>query len=165
MTKTLILMRHAKSSWSHPGLDDHDRPLNKRGRKSAEAMGDWLREKGHLPDQVISSDAVRTKETYSGLKLTGKAEFTPDLYRVTANQMLRVLSSASGDTVLVLGHNPAIGAFAEEIVEEAPDHARFFDFPTGATLVVQFDIDDWARVAWRRGEVIDFAVPRELVEE
>jgi phosphohistidine phosphatase len=165
MTKTLILMRHAKSSWSHTGLDDHDRPLNKRGRRSAAALGEWLREHDWLPDQVICSDAVRTKETFSGLKLTVKPEFTADLYRVTANQMLRVLASASGDCVLMLGHNPAIAGFAGQLVDEAPDHPRFFDYPTGATLVVQFDIDDWARIAWRGGQVMEFVVPRELTDD
>ena len=58
MIRTLILTRHAKSSWDDPFMNDHDRPLNKRGRKSAPAIGDWLRENGWLPDEVISSTAT-----------------------------------------------------------------------------------------------------------
>lgn len=165
MTKTLILMRHAKSSWDNPDLSDHDRKLNKRGKRSAEALGKWLRQKGWLPDQVQCSSAVRTRETLSALDLDCQTEFTGDLYRVTANQMLRVLSRAKGDTVLMLGHNPAIQKFAETIVAEPPEHPEFETYPTGATLVVRFDLDGWDRVAWRGGDVLDFAVPRELMGE
>lgn len=163
MTKTLILMRHAKSSWDDPDLSDHDRKLNKRGKRSAEALGKWLRDKRWLPDRALCSSAVRTRETFAGLGLATPAEFTGDLYRVTANQMLRVLARATGDTVLMLGHNPATRKFAETIVDEPPEHARFAEFPTGATLVVEFDIDDWTRAAWRGGKVLDFVVPRDLL--
>lgn len=165
MTKTLILMRHTKSSWNHPGLDDHDRPLNKRGRKSAEALGNWLREKGWAPDQILCSDSVRTKETLGGLRLDVSPDMQPELYRATANQMLRILSRATGDTVLMIGHNPAVAHFAEGIVSEAPEHPKFGVFPTGSTLVVTFDEDSWDRVKWRGGEVRDFVVPRELMQE
>ena len=61
MTRTLILTRHAKSSWDDPFLNDHDRPLNKRGRKSAPVIAGWLRENGWLPDEVLSSTSARTR--------------------------------------------------------------------------------------------------------
>ena len=64
MTLRLILMRHAKSSWDSPGLDDHERPLNGRGCRSAKAIGAWLNDHGYLPDLVLSSDAERTRETW-----------------------------------------------------------------------------------------------------
>ncbi|MFV0512656.1 MAG: histidine phosphatase family protein [Jhaorihella sp.] len=164
MTKTLILMRHAKSSWDDPDLSDHDRLLTKRGKRSAKALGDWLRQRGWLPDQILCSAAARTRETCTGLGLDAEAQFTDNLYRVTSNQMLRVLSQASGDSVLMLGHNPAVQKFAQAIVDEAPEHPRFLDYPTGATLVVQFDVDSWDRVAWRGGKVLDFVVPRDLTD-
>lgn len=166
MTKTLILMRHAKSSWNHPGLDDHDRPLNKRGRRSAEALGNWLRKKGYLPDEVLSSDAIRTKETLGGLRIDPEnVEFLPELYRATANQILRALNHATGDAVLVIAHNPGVAGFAQGIVDEPPEHLKFDDYPTGATLVVEFEEDSWDRVKWRGGKVLDFVVPRELIKD
>lgn len=165
MTRTLILTRHAKSSWTTPGLDDHDRPLNDRGTRSAKALGDWMRAKGWLPDQVISSSSKRTRETFADLGLETEAEFTDALYHVSHNQMLRVLSQATGRTVLMLGHNPAVGEFAEGLASTPPDHPRFFDYPTGATLVLQFDIDSWETVAWSGGKVLDFVVPRELLAD
>ena len=164
MTRTLILTRHAKSSWESPATIDHDRPLNPRGQRAAKALGVWFRGKGLQPDQVLSSDSKRTRETYTGMGLETVGDFTNDLYHVTANQMLRVLSRATGEVVLMLGHNPAIGAFAAELAAEPPDHPRFFDYPTGATLVLRFDIDDWQQVAWAGGEVVDFVIPRELPE-
>jgi len=165
MTRTLILTRHAKSSWDNPGMEDHDRPLNARGRRSAEAIGTWLRDKGLVPDQVLCSSARRTKETYERMGFDTPAEFTDDLYLVTGNRILRALSEATGETVLLLGHSPGIGQFAAEILAEPPEHPKFDAYPTGATLVARFDIDDWSKLAWRGGEVIDFTVPRDLLED
>lgn len=163
MTRTLILTRHAKSAWDNPELADHDRPLTKRGRRSAEAIGDWLRQKGHVPDQVLCSSAKRTRETYKRMGFELAPEVTEHLYLVTANQILRVLSQASGDTVLLLGHNPGISQFAGAIVAKPPAHPKFGSYPTGATLVVEFDIDSWDKLAWRGGKVLDFTVPRDLL--
>jgi len=165
MTRTLILTRHAKSSWDNPATDDHDRPLNARGTRSAKALGDWMRAKGWLPDQVISSSSKRTRETFAGLGLTAKAEFTDALYHATHNQMLRVLSQATGKMVLMLAHNPGTADFAEGLAIAPPDHLRFYDYPTGATLVLRFDIDSWDQVSWRSGTVLDFIVPRDLLPE
>lgn len=166
MTRTLILTRHAKSSWEHPGLEDHDRPLNKRGERSAAALGDWMRDKGWIPDEILCSSARRTRETCAGLKLGEiPTTNTRDLYHATGNQMLRVLSRASGNTVLMLAHNPGIGSFAAELAGKPPKHPRFADFPTGATVVLEFDVDDWSRAGWRSGKVLDFAIPRELLKE
>lgn len=165
MTRTLILTRHAKSSWNTPDLADHDRPLNDRGTRSAKALGDWMRAKGWLPDQVISSSSKRTRETFAGMGLDVSADFTDALYHVTHSQMLRVLSQATGRTVLMLAHNPGVAEFAEELVITPPDHPRFSDYPTGATLVTQFDIDSWEDVSWTGGTVLDFTVPRDLIPQ
>jgi phosphohistidine phosphatase len=162
MTKTLILMRHAKSSWDAPVAGDHARPLNDRGRKSAKALGDWMRAKGWLPDQVLSSSSERTRETFAGLGISVAPTFTGDLYHAGPDQILPVLARATGQMVLFLGHNPGIAEFAEQLVRNAPDHARFYDYPTGATLVVQFDIDSWDQLRCGSGEVLDFTVPRDL---
>ncbi len=163
MTKTLILMRHAKSSWDAPATSDHARPLNGRGRRSAKALGDWMRAQGWIPDQVLCSSSARTRETFAGLKVPLAGEFTDDLFHAGPEQMLPLLARASGQTVLLLGHNPGIAEFAEQLVSSKPDHARFFDYPTGATLVVSFDIDDWNRLRPGTGNVLDFTVPRDLM--
>ena len=160
--RRLILMRHAKSDWSTAGLADHDRPLNPRGMASAKALGEWFRLKGYVPDEVISSSARRTGQTLMGLALTNDARttFSRDLYLASAIRIRVVLDTAKGTTVLILGHNPGIADFAHSIVRTPPSHPRFHDYPTGATLVVDFKANTWSGA--QRGAVIDFVVPREL---
>jgi len=160
--KRLILMRHAKSSWDDPLLDDHARVLNGRGRISADALGDWLRAKLYKPDQALVSDAARTRETFARLNFICDTRFTSALYHAGARTMMQVLKGAQGNTVLMIGHNPGIAEFAEQIVAQPPDHMRFYDYPTCATTVMEFDIDDWAKVKSGTGQVLDFVIPREI---
>ncbi len=125
MTLRLILMRHAKSSWKQSDLSDHDRRLNQRGRDSADAMGDWLRKKGFAPDTVLSSSAERTLETYAHLRFDVPPEFTRRLYLAPAPAMLDALRSATGKTILLLGHNPGIGELAERLARIFPAMTAF----------------------------------------
>lgn len=165
MTRTLILMRHAKSSWNSSASDDHSRPLNNRGRRSADALGDWMRAQDWLPDQVLSSSSARNRETFARLGFIITGSFTDDLFHASPDQMRRALAQAKGQTILLLGHNPGIGEFAEQLVQAEPDHPRFQDYPTGATLVVQFDIEHWDQLEPGTGKVLDFTVPRDLMGE
>jgi len=155
-------MRHAKSSWDNPALDDHDRPLNKRGKRSAKALGDWLRAKTIVVDQALVSSAARTVETLQRLNVKCDREILDELYHADPDDMFRILRGATGQTVLMLGHNPGISWFASDLVADPPDHPRFDDYPTGATLVARFDIDDWSELATGTGQCQAFVVPREL---
>ncbi len=161
--KTLILMRHGKSSWGDPTLDDHDRCLNERGIASAKALGDWLRDKGYSPDMALVSTALRTRETFAELSLPCGPQYHGTLYLAEPDVMLASLRKAVGDTVLMIGHNPGIGWLAQDLVTHPPAHPRFDDYPTGATLVVRFAVKDWAEVRPGGGEVLDFIAPRDLM--
>ncbi len=164
MSLTLILTRHAKSSWDDPMLEDHDRPLNKRGRKSALAISGWLQHNGWLPDEVLSSTSARTRETWDRMGLKAdKICFHRSLYHAAPEDMLIELSGATEPTVLMLGHNPGIAGFANRILRDTPNHARFNDYPTCATTVIRFLITDWADIQWNSGEVLGFTLPRELM--
>ncbi|MGR3320840.1 MAG: SixA phosphatase family protein [Pseudooceanicola sp.] len=165
MTRTLILIRHAKSSWDDPQLEDFDRPLNKRGRKSARAVGQWLHETGYVPEAVLCSSAARTRETFDRLKLGAEVEFRDDLYHASPETLLSALQGAKADRVAIIAHNPGIAAFAAAIVATPPPHGRFADFPTCATLVAEFDVDDWARIEPGSAKVVNFITPRELIGE
>ncbi|MBV0913114.1 SixA phosphatase family protein [Anianabacter salinae] len=166
MTKTLILMRHAKSAWDDPLLDDHERSLNDRGRRSADAVGTWLSAQRHLPDTVLSSTARRTRETWEGLAphlpAPERVIWTRDLYLASSMRLLKVLQRSEGRTILLLGHNEGIGEAASLLVRTPPKHPRFLQYPTAAVTVMRFDIDDWAAAIWGAGEVVDFIVPRDL---
>ena len=163
MTRHLILMRHAKSDWGSAGQRDHDRPLNARGRASAKALGHWLKAHGSLPDEILCSSAVRTQETCALLGLSTPPTLLKSLYLAEAQEMLAVLQGATGKTVLMLAHNPGIAELAEDLVADPPEHERFADYPTGATLLAQFDIADWGDLRPGNGKVEDFVTPRELI--
>jgi phosphohistidine phosphatase len=166
MTKRLILTRHAKSSWDDPLTPDHDRPLNERGKAAAADLGSWLASRGYVPDEVLCSDALRTRKTWSGiapaLPGTPILELKPALYHAGPDVMLAVLRHATGDTVMVIGHNPGIAEFAHRLVTRPPMHEGFAKYPTGATLVADFAIDRWEDAAFGTAAALDFTVPREL---
>ncbi len=162
----LILMRHAKSSWDSSSLADHDRPLNARGTQSAKALGSWLREKKLTPSQALVSNSVRTQETFAGLNLDIEPTLKRELYHASSDVLLETIESAEGDTLILIAHNPGIGELAfrlARMMRQHPSHSRFEDYPTGATLVVQWDTDSWENLDWSQGEMIDFIVPRDLL--
>lgn len=167
MTKRLILTRHAKSSWDDPLMSDHDRPLNDRGKAAAADLGEWLASRGYVPEQVLCSDALRTRKTWSGiapaLPGTPILDLKPALYHAGPDVMLAVLRHATAPVVMMIGHNPGIAEFAHRIVARAPINPEFQRYPTGATLVVDFAADSWEDVNWGMGSVDDFIVPREIV--
>lgn len=157
----LILTRHAKSSWEDPSRPDHERPLNDRGRRSARALGDWLASRGYEPEEVLCSPSQRTRETWEGiaaapLEVRPNIRYEPKLYHATPETMLAILHSATAPTVMMLGHNPGIAAFAAMLPARPPVDPEFRRYPTAATLVVDFQVGDWSQVRLGQGSVLDF---------
>jgi phosphohistidine phosphatase len=109
--KILLILRHAKSSWKEPNLQDHDRPLNKRGKRDAPRMGELLKELDLLPDLIISSTAKRAKDTAKAVvkssEYKGRIELYPSLYGADFDAYLIVLRLVPDDfnKVLMIGHN------------------------------------------------------------
>jgi len=164
MTLRLILSRHAKSSWDDQSIDDHDRPLNKRGRAGAEEMGVWLAQHDFVPDLVLCSTSARTCETWEIMAkaMPGTAELRKDraLYLASPEALLAKLNAVKdAQTVMIIGHNPGIGLFAAALAARAPQHPRFTHYPTAATTVMQFGEADWSKVNWNGGDVLGFEVP------
>ncbi len=158
----LILMRHAKSDWS---LDeeDHMRPLNPRGEASARILGEWLRAESYIPDEILCSTSRRTRQTLSLLDLAAPVRFERELYHASPDTLLKSLRGATGRVLLLVGHNPGIAGLASRLVTERPMHIRFRDYPTGATLIADFDISRWADLKPGTGKARDFVIPRELM--
>lgn len=164
--KRLILTRHAKSSWDDPLTPDHDRPLNDRGKAAALDLGQWLASRGYVPEEVLCSDAQRTQATFAGIAPALPAavvlELKPALYHAGPDVMMAVLKHAKADCVMMIGHNPGIAEFAHRLVSKTPMSTEFTKYPTGATLVVDFAMEDWAEVGFGQGVSVDFVVPREI---
>ena len=117
--KRLVLMRHAKSSWKSGAPNDHERPLNKRGRRDSPKVGAELARLGWVPDAVLSSDSARTTETFARMKASlgykGDADFREDLYHAGVPEVRAALGGLPDTvgTALILGHNPGW----EEVLE------------------------------------------------
>lgn len=163
--KRLILIRHAKSDWSNPNGSDHERTLNDRGRRSAQAIGDWLRAHSLIPDQILCSDAARTQETLELLALGDiPTTLTRDLYLAQPGFMARLLKKQTADCVAMVAHNPGSAILADELLKDAPDNSAFDRFPTCATLVIDFEVDTWRDLRMGSGKAAHFVVPRDLID-
>ncbi len=160
-TRRLILLRHAKSDW--PDVPDRERPLAKRGRRDAPVVGRWLRERGYVPDTVICSDAVRTRQTWVlvAKKLDGSPSvtFEPRAYDASAQTLLYLARELPGGcrAALLIGHDPGIPDLAASLDSEE-SHLRF---PTAAVAVLEFD-GDWPDLAPGHSRLLDFAVPGDM---
>lgn len=169
--KMIILVRHAKSSWGNAALDDHDRPLNRRGRAAAPAIAEWLTAAGHTPDTVLCSSSLRTRQTVDAMRKKMPELPAPvvegTLYLASATTMRGHLSRLPGDceTVMLVAHQPGTGVLAQMLADgrETPNCQRAFQhFPTAAAAVFEADIQDWQEIATTQIRFVDFAVPREL---
>lgn len=161
----LILVRHGKSSWD-TNHSDHDRPLASRGIKAAEKIGDWLNFNKHHPDSVLCSSAVRTRQTWDIIKAQLPAvkheKHVKELYGASGRMMFMHLQGLTGETVLMVGHNPGMAEFAHRLLLNPPETTQFRRFPTCATLVCKFQTDHWKSIKLGHAILLDFVVPREL---
>jgi len=169
--KRVILLRHGKSSWRDPELEDHDRPLNKRGRGSSIVIGGWLSCRGYQPDVVLCSSAIRTRETAKRVRRAmpelPEPVIEPRLYLADPDGMVSCLRQLPEDaeTVLLVGHQPGLSGFARKLANQdvRPRCAQAFaHFPTAAAAVLELDISKWNELAYGLGRFVDFAKPREL---
>lgn len=163
---TLILMRHAKSSWADRGQADFDRPLNGRGRRAAAAIGDWLVAGGHVPDIALVSAAARTRETWARLGIgfaDVPASFRAEIYHAGPETLLRALRTApDARRILLLGHQPGIGEAALRLLADPPDDPAYLRYPTTATAVITFEAATWSEVHWGDGRLDAFVTPAAL---
>ena len=169
---TLLLLRHAKSSWDDPGIDDYDRPLTKRGTKAAAAIGQYIDRSGLAPSLVLCSSAVRTRATLTLVMREVDAAapnvvFDEAFYLAPADVLLGRLREceAKHKTVMIVAHNPGIHALALELSGDGPrDHLNelAMQFPTAALAHLKFRVATWSAVRPATGELADFVLPRRL---
>jgi phosphohistidine phosphatase len=164
-TKTLILMRHAKSSWSDESMDDHDRPLNNRGRKAVPLMARWFLDNDLVPYSTLCSTAKRTQQTALLLSKSelniGTLESIQELYLATPSTILKIIEQHAprlANTLLVIGHNPGMENLASILA------GKLVIMPTAAVAVFRVTgLEDW-KIPFDRGqtELADFVTPRSI---
>ncbi len=164
----LLLLRHAKSSWSDPAARDHERPLNQRGRQAAPLVGDYLRREDLVPDLVLCSSARRTVETLARLDLpdTTAVVVDRDLYLAHPETVIDMVRGAADSvaTVMVVGHNPTTHELALDLAGAGDPGALAAlgqKFPTAALAVLTLS-GRWADLDRATATLDCYVTPRDL---
>lgn len=161
MTKTLVIVRHAKSAWPD-GVADHDRPLSERGRRDAPAVGRWLREQGIVAELAVVSSARRARETFelaaAELDPAPTPLITDSVYGASTGDLLDTVRElpAAVKVALLVGHNPSIGSLAAILDERA---SAALEFKTSSVAV--YDVGtSWPEVNPGTARLLASTVPR-----
>jgi len=164
--KTVLILRHAKSSWSDPLLPDHDRPLNKRGQRTATQMGQLLRKQKLVPELILTSTAKRARETAiliaQSSQYNREIKRTSQLYLATPQVYISKLSDLSDEyqRVMVIGHNPGLELLINELT------GCHKTMSTAALAQVCLSIDNWPQILClndrSRGQLVQLWQPKEL---
>lgn len=163
--KTLLLMRHTKSSWKDPDLADHDRPLNKRGKRDAPFMGELLAEKELLPQIILGSTALRVHQTVEGLVsgsgYTGEVVYLDSFYLAEPEAYLAELRKLPEtiERAMVIGHNPGLEGLLQHL------SGRIESLPTGSLAYLSLPVQTWAELKDEtEGELVELLRPKEVLE-
>lgn len=159
--KTLILLRHAKSSWDFPHLIDYDRPLNSRGTRDAPKMARWLSSQALNADMIISSGADRAKKTATAFQavLNIPVKIDDQLYHAGKSKILHVIKQTENNVncLILVGHNPGLNDLADYILSGFPDN-----IPTTGIVSLQMDIKKWSEASPKTSSLQFFQYPRNL---
>ena len=139
----LVLVRHAKSDWGDPNLDDHDRPLNDRGLRDAPRMARALAETEFRPEVILSSTALRARTTAEsfGAEFGVGVDLDPELYGAPGRTLLAKAAASAARRVVVVAHDPGMTALAERLSDGGIAH-----MPTCAVATFTWDDEDWSVV-------------------
>lgn len=169
--KTLTLLRHAKSSWDDPAMRDFDRPLNRRGRAAARAMGREMRALKLGFDAVVASPATRVVETLDGLAEGYGRDLHPTydarVYLASEETLLDIIRETDDghDRLILLGHNPGFELLALSLAQEDRNGAReqlAEKYPTAALAEIMLPIARWREAGPQSGRLTRFIRPRDL---
>lgn len=160
--KTLVIIRHAKSSWDNISLSDFERPLNDRGLRDAPRMGKRLNEKEITPDLLLTSPAKRALTTChffaDALQCPATSITTdPALYHASEETILKIIKSQAdtSDVIFLFGHNPGLTDFVNKITD-----TYIQNIPTCGMVGLSFTVSHWNEIRWESGELIFFDYPK-----
>jgi phosphohistidine phosphatase len=167
--RTIILLRHGKSSWSDPTLADLDRPLAPRGERATRRIAKYVRQKKIRPAIVLCSPSLRTRQTLEAIAPSldkgSSVEFVQELYGASEDELLRRLQALpeSVDSAMLIGHNPGLQELALSLASRGTDLKRLEEkFPTGALATLLVESRSWVDLRPGGGELVDYVVPRQL---
>ncbi len=166
--KQILIMRHAKSSWSNKGLKDFDRPLNNRGTGDAALMGKFVKKTGYIPDQICSSPAARARQTtelFCSAASLGidSVKWDDNLYYGTSTDYLngiRSFGSKNVERVMLVGHNPLVENTVGLLCGNS--HNGLLRMPTAALVCFEFLSDSWKNLDGRNYRIKWFVIPKLL---
>ena len=142
MARRLIVMRHAKSSWKDTNLDDHERPLNKRGRRDAPMIADAIFERGWIPELILVSSSKRTLQTLEGMShRMGKTPFEvrSGIYHATVIDLMEELEDMlDNGTTMIIGHNPGSEILVNHLSGE------WHTMPTATAVLLLHSGSSWS---------------------
>ncbi|HEX5170935.1 MAG TPA: histidine phosphatase family protein [Cyclobacteriaceae bacterium] len=160
--KTLLLVRHAKSSWDNPGMTDFERPLNERGKRDAPRMAKRLKEKEIPVNLMLTSPAKRALSTCKRIAEVlsypeEKIKVDDKLYHASEDKMLDIIHGLKdqNDTVMIFGHNPGLTDFVNSLTNE-----QIMNVPTCGIVGFNFSVDSWKDVDWSNGTMLFFDYPK-----
>jgi len=160
--KTLLIIRHAKSSWSNPDLQDFDRPLNNRGSKDVKMMAHILAERVGTIDLILTSTAKRALATTSALIRDEGIDYKElkqkdNLYHASALKIRTLISQQVDlhESIAIVGHNPGLTNLSNEIGNVSIDNV-----PTTGILAFEFDIENWQDILKKDGKLLFFEYPK-----
>lgn len=153
----LTLVRHAKSDWGDPELDDHDRPLNARGLRDAPMMARRLADSGVRVSRILASTALRARTTAAifGEELGAETELDGELYLAPASRLLAAAAGSGSTAVMVVAHDPGMSHLAAQLSDDGIAH-----MPTCAVAHFVWDADSWAAVGRRPADTWTLHTPR-----
>jgi phosphohistidine phosphatase len=173
--RRLMLLRHAKTEHDAPSGRDQDRRLDKRGLTDAAEIGGWIGRHPPFADSVLVSPAIRARQTWD-IAWEAMKDFAPqprvelvsELYGADPSQLLQTIRDAAAfdpQRLMLVGHNPGMHEVALALSGSGDAHGRKAladNLPTSGLAIFDFDIDDWADVAFRRGGLVQFVSPKLL---
>jgi len=169
--KTVYLLRHAKSSWDQPNLDDYQRPLAPRGLKAAPRLGRYMAKEQLIPQRVLCSGARRAQESWElvsdALDVTVPVTILPEIYHGSTGTLKGLIQKLpdTENSVLLVGHNPTFHHLALSLAgsgEETALQRLHFKYPTGALAILDFSVQLWREVREGSGHLRDFIRPKGL---
>ncbi|RTZ93905.1 MAG: histidine phosphatase family protein [Candidatus Neomarinimicrobiota bacterium] len=160
--KNLFLTRHAKSSWSNPGLADIDRPLNERGKKAAPFMGKLIVDKGEKPELLISSPANRALSTAKAFgEVMGLVEndiiVNRAIYSAGAQQLLELVQNQDDlhKSIMLFGHNPTFTSFVNMLTG-----SNIMNVVTCGVVRIDFEYSSWTDIDFGSGRLVYYEYPK-----